>query len=1307
MNLSAGRRTWEEAQSPAAVRLARSYEQEWRDAKIPGHKPDLRKFLEQAALAPDAPGIRLALFRADMTLRWDTGGRVDAQWYLDHFGGLDEDTAVALIYEEYCLKEEDQENPDPTEYYARYPQVASALGRVLEIHALVGSGTVPTTLSLSSSTNGIATPARAFPDAGETIADFTLVEELGRGAFARVFLAKERELADRPVALKVSRRGSREPQTLARLQHTHIVPVHSHRIDAASGLHLLCMPYFGRITLARVLADPFVQSATSGVALAEALDRLDAAGDLPAGRAVGRLELAKRPYSRAIAWWCARLAEALAHAHDRGVLHRDIKPSNVLVTSDGMPMLLDFNLAREPLPEDGTAADTSTLGGTIDYMAPEHLRALGDPSAPVAIDGRADIYGLGVMLFEAVTGQRPFVSPRRGSSVIEALEAAIDQRLRPLPPVRHQHPEIPRALDAVICRCLAPNPASRYQTAAELAGDLQAIADDLPLSHAREPWLSRATGWVRRRRRLLVMAAFVLFATLSAGAFGVSVVNQRSKDFERVKLEYQRGEEAAAIGDYRTSKVHFDNAADLAEHASYSFWEYWLKLKNVRNIGSLVVRKLKTFDTPMTLEEYRTQALEKSQLADRTDQTRNEADAFFEAADGLRFRLELDERDELPRTFEDLQKAILPFYVLKSDDWTKLDHILILLDAKRRARIIPEVNELLFLWMVQIDEGLETRPDASDPRAVIADRDAALFAIKICEKALVWAEPKTPWLVMRSRFLARQATRSAASRRLDPRNISPVAAEPASVSSEHSPLACFQWGLLASRDQRLPRAMEWLRRATQLESNNHWYQYFLAYLEDRAGSMDEALRDYSVAIATRPNSPWVRFSRARLYRAKGRWDFANEDLTRALEMLAGRPEAAKVELELGYLYYELGNFPGARREFNNVIRTNLQGPYGPAARLNLANINAESGAIDQARQEYDALLAEDFGDTSARLSRALLELRQRQAERALVDCDTLLKMGKALKNQGDVLTARAMALLLLNRSEEAIADATSALRAQPSPTRERLRQRMILAARRFDLLQLDDPAEINLLPVGGDRLAIDLRAAAQGLERLARGNPRETFRASLTLAVILAAQSRHAAAVEAASWALRASPYAPRAYLIRARVQLFAGSIEGARADVERGLAIQFNEPGLLELRGVLHARDGDHRAALEDFDTAIAWGARDGVHQHKAAALVALGRDFQAVQEWSLALRRDPELAEAYLGRARSHIKLGQWDMALADLEQAASWANSDFKVELGIVVPYFQCLRTRPERVPRFLAVALRAATDLWGSIATSPIR
>ena len=1307
MNLSASRRTWEEASSPAAVRLARKYEQEWRDSEPLGTQPDLREFLKHAGTSVDGKGARLAILRTDMSLRWDVGEKVGAQWYLDRLRDLGEDTIVALIYEEFCLREEDQEHPDPAEFLARFPQVAVPLGRVLEIHELVGSGTVPTTLSCSSSTNGTTTTSgRAFPEAGETIADFELVEELGRGAFARVFLAKERELADRPVALKVSKRGSREPQTLARLQHTHIVPVHSHRIDAATGLHLLCMPYFGRITLSRVLADPKVQTADSGAVLAEALDRLDSAGDLLVGSSAGRMELSRRSYSRAIAWWCARLAEALAHAHDRGVLHRDIKPSNVLVTADGMPMLLDFNLAREPLLEDGTAADTATLGGTIDYMAPEHLKALGEPSSH-AVDGRADIYGLGVMLYEAVTGHRPFSSPRRGSSVVEALMRAIDDRLRPLPRLRDRHPEIPPALEAVIRRCLAPLPPDRYQTAALLAADLQAVADDLPLRGTREPLPSRAAGWLRRRRRRLAMAAIILLALTAVAASVLNFWNERNKNYNLVQDELDTGWTAHEKREYAAAKIHYAAAAQLAERYSQNAWRHVTRLKNFSELVNLLKVKRIALEWPRSLEEIKALAWEKSNLAERHEQTRIEADALFETAESLRFRLLLGEEEELVKVFEDLQRALAPFFVLKNEDWTKRNPTLSMLDKSRQDRLLIEVNELLFLWIAEIDDSLEFTPDRGDKNEALSDRGAAAKALRICDKALVWVEPKEPWQAMVELIKRHQARRAAPL--ATPRHPAAVSDHqtPSNVNQEESALACFQWGVLALREQRVGRSIEWLRRAAQLKSDNHWYQYFLAYLEDRAGSTDEALAHYTVAVALRPQSPWVRFSRARIYRSKGRWDFALADMKIALERLADRPEAARVHLEMGYLYHELGDFPQARLEYNRLIALDPTGPYGPSARLNLANMDAESGAVERARREYDALLSEDFRDSSARLSRALLELRLGQSERAYVDCTALLDRIVELKNPDEALAARAMALLLLGRNEEAIADATRAQRARPGPAHERLRQRTILAARRFDLLQLDQPDEVALLPLGGRPLTADLRAAAYGLDQLALARRDETFRASLTLAVILAAQGRHQTALAAATRALQVSPYSTRAYLIRARVRAFGGDNHGARADIAKGLSIQFNEPGLLELKGVLRAQAGDYRGALEDFNTASVWGAQDRIHLHKASALVALNRVEAAVQEWSLALRRDPELPQAYLGRARAHLQLQQWDMALADLEQAASWAHSDPRIELGIVSAYFQCLGKRTDRLPRFLALAFRAATDLWGALAIPALR
>ncbi len=198
----------------------------------------------------------------------------------------------------------------------------------------------------------------------------------------------------------MARAGSREPQTLARLQHTHIVPVYSYRTDPVTGLHLLCMPYLGRVTLAQVLADKAIQSAGSGADLVTMLDRLQPPGAALAARPVGQGELRRRSYAQAIAWWGARMAEALQHAHDRGVLHRDVKPSNVLLTGDAMPMLLDFNLAQERWIDDPDVAPAA-LGGTLAYMAPEHLDALADGVAD-RVESRSDLYALGVVVFEAL-----------------------------------------------------------------------------------------------------------------------------------------------------------------------------------------------------------------------------------------------------------------------------------------------------------------------------------------------------------------------------------------------------------------------------------------------------------------------------------------------------------------------------------------------------------------------------------------------------------------------------------------------------------------------------------------------------------------------------------------------------------------------------------------------------------------------------------------------------------------------------------------------------------------------------------------
>ncbi len=140
----------------------------------------------------------------------------------------------------------------------------------------------------------------------------------------------------------------------------------------------------------------------------------------------------------------ARLADGLAHAHARGILHRDMKPANILLADDGRPMLLDFNLA-EDLKLEG---DAGAIGGTLPYMAPEHLEAFHGGARPV--DARSDVYGLGVILFELLTGRPPF--PLRDGARPELIHELVEDRMGPLPRLRPWNPAITPGVESIVQR---------------------------------------------------------------------------------------------------------------------------------------------------------------------------------------------------------------------------------------------------------------------------------------------------------------------------------------------------------------------------------------------------------------------------------------------------------------------------------------------------------------------------------------------------------------------------------------------------------------------------------------------------------------------------------------------------------------------------------------------------------------------------------------------------------------------------------------------------------------------------------------
>jgi serine/threonine protein kinase/tetratricopeptide (TPR) repeat protein len=393
-----------------------------------------------------------------------------------------------------------------------------------------------------------------IPQAGEELFGFRLREPLGHGAFARVYLAEQPDLASRPVVLKISAIAGTEPQTLARLQHTNIVPIFSVHDDRRTGLRAVCMPYFGGASLSCILGQLWSQTdrPTWGNQLVGALEAVSspAPETLSTGtsRDVGLKHADPGPstesqtplgllrgmsYPKAVAWVVAQLADGLHHAHQRGILHRDVKPSNILLSSEGQPFLLDFNVAQE-LQSDPAQA---MLGGTVAYSAPEHLHALMDctPEMIRQVDRRSDLYSLGLVLAEMLTGECIFEQAGSYSAQTTQLEAMAVERGKRPPSLRLVRRDIPWSLESISRKCLDPDPQRRYQQGDHLAEDLRRFLEERPLAYAPElSRLERVRKFFRRNPRLRTAG------TVTAAALTVLIIVGSALVGARVHLEEAR-----------------------------------------------------------------------------------------------------------------------------------------------------------------------------------------------------------------------------------------------------------------------------------------------------------------------------------------------------------------------------------------------------------------------------------------------------------------------------------------------------------------------------------------------------------------------------------------------------------------------------------------------------------------------------------------------------------------------------------------------------------------------------------------------
>ena len=400
-----------------------------------------------------------------------------------------DDGHLAKALEDYLLRCESRSPPDRAAFLQEYAEIADSLRMALdglEFVNLFAPQLQDHSNDASFATTGLQ------PSAPLRLGDFEIIRELGRGGMGIVYEAEQQMLGHRwrikvlPFAVMMDERQQsrfrNEARAAATLNHPGIVPVYA--VGVERGVHYYAMQYVEGQSLAATLnAIRGTQMSTSPDIAApsrqcESTAVMDQA-------CLSTIHSQNRPdYFRAIARLGIEVAKALQHAHRHGVIHRDIKPANIMVGTDGHAMITDFGLARL---EGGTELTlTGDVIGTLRYAPPEQV--LGQQEV---VDERADIYSLGVTLYEAIALRHPFDAKNR-EALLRQITGSNPAGLRTL------DRSIPPDLETIIHRAMEADPADRFSSAAEMGEELERYLEHRPLKSRRPLVPQRIAKWTRR-----------------------------------------------------------------------------------------------------------------------------------------------------------------------------------------------------------------------------------------------------------------------------------------------------------------------------------------------------------------------------------------------------------------------------------------------------------------------------------------------------------------------------------------------------------------------------------------------------------------------------------------------------------------------------------------------------------------------------------------------------------------------------------------------------------------------------------------
>jgi tetratricopeptide (TPR) repeat protein/tRNA A-37 threonylcarbamoyl transferase component Bud32 len=1058
------------------------------------------------------------------------------------------------------------------------------------------------------------------PGGGPTVVGYQILGELGRGGMGVVYQARQRKL-NRVVALKMVLAGAHagphqlsrfqtEAEAVARLQHPNIVQIYE--VGEHDGLPFCSLEFIDGDSLSKKIAGK----------------------PQPPREAAEVTEL---------------LALAMAAAHERGIIHRDLKPANVLLTKDGVPKITDFGLAKR-LEDDSSQTKSGTLLGTPSYMSPEQARGDTRDVGPLS-----DLYALGAILYELLTGRPPFV----GATMLETVFQVRHQE--PVPPTR-LNPHVPRDLETICLKCLQKEPEKRYPSCA-------ALAEDLHRFQAHEPIRARPVGraerlwrWCRRNPRVAALSTAVgvlLLAVLAGlGMLLVRYNREREAVAETRKVAGQRIQwagEAIEAGNYA-------RAYDLLRHSDLliathpALADVRAELDTLRaqvDLYALFKKQLDDarfacwFGSKQEKEQGRKQCRELLALYDQIDRREGRGAAgwpplndeqkqllkedIFEAflvaalveqelADG-----EAAKKDAARQAIDWLNRAeqILPgtraLYANRAQCWGTLGDAEAGKADVEQAKSIPPTSAVDHFWHGYADhrrgDEAKARNDGKAAqgfyRQEVAEYAAFLqlrpdqfwgyFNWAVCQARLVEAHDLHDDLVRFTACIRLRPdlpwpynNRGTIHLNLKEYDLAVEDFSAALARNDHYAEAYANRGLALVKLDRKDAALEDFDKAIALNP-----AYAPAYTERAEIARERkqyaaAAEDYTQLLALGGDKAPLYAKRADAYRQLKRYDEAIADYD---QLLALKPKDLNARVARGELYHARGDHLKAREDFTHVL-----------------NVVPNAGPILDARAVLNWRYLKDFD--------AALEDAERLAQVEPRNAKPHYYIGAILLGRRDY-----------GRAREALREAL-ALNPDYTEAVWAIAQIDLWQGKPEDALKALDPV-IAKLPAGppetlnvrGDvyRAMGRLDEAAADYRRMIEAKPQEPH-AYVSLAGVYEKQGKPDQARDCYDRLVKAAPDAAMSYLRRAEFRRGRGEFDAALADCDRAAAKEPASALPALVRASIEAAHGQPDAAVADAERALTKAPKDNGRALYAAACA-----------WSLAAgaAKEPEKAAQYRDRA------------------------------------------------------------------------